>query len=115
MKTRERGWEETVETAETQSHGDAQRRQRFVRFDGSACAAGRLAWADRIAKMNATQLDWALVFAIRSTHARRFATPVEPLLCGPPLLRFSAVTSVCSVISATLNTSDAGGIPEAGD
>src|SRR5262245_10382923 len=69
--------EATVLTTEAQRHGGQQRREWF---DGSACAAGRMARTDRIVKTSAARRSLALVFSIRSVRARRFATPVEPAL-----------------------------------
>ena len=47
------------------------------RFDGPACVAGRLAWPDSNGYTNPIRYTQVRV-SVRSGHARRFATPVEP-------------------------------------
>src|SRR5213594_431875 len=48
------------------------------RFDGPACVAGRLAWPDSNGYTNPIEHNQVRV-SVRSGHARRFATPVEPI------------------------------------
>src|SRR5438128_11198561 len=76
------------------------------RFDGLACVAGRLAWPDSNGYTNPIRHTKVRV-SVRSGHARRFATPVEPrsrrtqlasgcrgLLRSFPWLRFSVLNGV---------------------
>ena len=54
------------------------------RFDGPACVAGRLAWPDSNGYTNPIGHTQVRV-SVRSGHARRFATPVEPRSRRTPL------------------------------
>ena len=51
-------------------------RERITKFDGPACATGRLTAADRIGIVNGTEF-WPFTIPIRFAAVRRFATPVE--------------------------------------
>ena len=91
--------EATVFTRRNGGNGDA--RRRAVRRP--ACVAGRLAWPDSNGYTNPIRYTQVRV-SVRSGHARRFATPVEPrsrrthrcrgLLRSSPLLRSSALNGV---------------------
>ena len=51
-------------------------RERITKFDGPACAAGRLTAADRIGIVNGNEF-WPIHDSDPICAVRRFATPVE--------------------------------------
>ena len=69
------------------------------RFDGPACVASRLAWPESNGYTNPIR-RYQVRVSVRSGHARRFATPVEPQLSS----LFVSVSSFLRSLNRSLCT-----------